>query len=90
MARSTGRAVPRAGDEPRAPKRATNVSVDATLLEQARELDINLSATLEQALLQRVRESRRERWLAENQGAIAAYNRRVETEGVFSDGLREF
>jgi post-segregation antitoxin (ccd killing protein) len=34
--------------------------------------------------------SRRQRWLAENQQAIAAYDDQVERTGVFSDGLRTF
>lgn len=73
-----------------APKRATNLSVNADLLAKARELDINLSATLEQALTQAVRERQREKWLAENRSAIDAYNATVESNGVFSDGMRRF
>ncbi len=37
-----------------------------------------------------VRQGQRELWLAENQGAIAAYANFVEEHGVFSDGLRGF
>ncbi|MGH8031865.1 MAG: type II toxin-antitoxin system CcdA family antitoxin [Luteimonas sp.] len=81
---------PQVRDAARGPKRATNLSINAELLEQARAFDINLSATLEQALAQRLRDTWRERWLIENRAAIAAYNRQVEDEGVFSDGLREF
>lgn len=73
-----------------APKKATNVSINADLLRQARDLDINLSATLEAALNVRLREKRREQWLEENRRAIDAYNERVESRGVFSDGLRTF
>src|SRR5690606_4730304 len=47
-------------------KRATNVSIDEGLLEAARALDINLSATLEKALDAEVRARRREKWLEEN------------------------
>lgn len=72
------------------PKKATNLSVDARLLGEARELGINLSATLEQALVEALRERQRERWLAENRAAIDAYNEHVERHGVFSDGLRTF
>lgn len=31
-----------------------------------------------------------EMWLSENADAIQSYNKRVETQGVFSDGLRNF
>jgi antitoxin CcdA len=51
---------------------------------------INLSATMETALAEAVKRVRRERWLEENQDAISAYNERVDSEGVFSDGLRKF
>lgn len=73
-----------------APKKATNLSINADLLRQAKELNINLSQTLEQHLAELVREARRQQWLDENKGAIADYNQRVEAQGVFSDGLRPF
>ena len=53
-------------------------------------MKINLSATLEQALIEVLRQRQREQWLTENQAAIDAYNQRVEAQGVFSDGLRSF
>lgn len=71
-------------------KRPTNVSINQGLLEQAKALDINLSATLERALEQEVRVRKRERWLAENREAIAAYNEHVRKHGIWSDGLRGF
>ncbi|CAG0954064.1 hypothetical protein BURK2_00360 [Burkholderiales bacterium] len=76
--------------DPKAGKKATNLSVNADLLAQARALDINLSATLERALAEALRERHRERWLAENAGAIEGYNGMVEEQGVFSAGLRGF
>jgi antitoxin CcdA len=71
-------------------KRAANLSVNAELLEQAKALDINLSATLEKALEAEVRARKREQWLAENREAIEAYNEHVREHGVWSDGLRGF
>lgn len=71
-------------------KRAANLSVNAGLLDEARALKINLSATLERALEAEVRARKRERWLAENRDAIAEYNARVAGRGVFSDGMRSF
>jgi antitoxin CcdA len=71
-------------------KRATNVSINQGLLEAAKALDINLSATLEKALEEAVRARRREQWLEQNREAIAAYNARIERDGVWSDGLRGF
>ena len=74
----------------RAPKRPANLSVNGDLLNKARELDINLSATFELALAAALREKQRTQWLAENRTAIEAYNGHVEKHGVFSDGLRSF
>jgi len=73
-----------------APKRAVNVIVNVDLLRHARELDIDLSHTLESALVVEVAERARQRWLAENRSAIDAYNRDVERNGCFADSLRDF
>ena len=73
-----------------APKRPTNLSLNSDLLRQAKALDINLSATLEHALSETVRDKKRALWLANNLDAIATYNQLVEEQGVFSDGLRSF
>ena len=73
-----------------ASKKAVNLSVDAALLHEARESEINLSATLERALSDALRQQRRERWLAENRPGIAAYNEQVDAHGAFADTLRTF
>lgn len=73
-----------------APKKATNLSINADLLRKAKESDINLSATLEDALAAVLKKRQREQWLAENKAAMEAYNEHVEKHGVFSDGLRSF
>ena len=73
-----------------ASKKAVNLSVDAALLREAREQDINLSATLERALEVAVRQQRRERWRAENRSALAAYNEQVDAQGTVGDTLRSF
>lgn len=73
-----------------APKRPANLSVNGDLLSKAKELSINLSATLEHALATALRERRRAEWLAQNKAAIEACNDYVEQYGVFSNGLRSF
>lgn len=73
-----------------APKRAANLSINADLLSKARELNINLSATLEQALVEALRKKARDQWVAENKAAMEAYNEHVDKHGAFSDGLRSF
>jgi antitoxin CcdA len=76
--------------DPEAPRKAANLSVNADLLSKARELGINLSATLERALVATLRDRRREHWLSENREAIDAYNAHIDQHGVFSDELRSF
>ena len=71
-------------------KRATNVSINQGLLEDAKALDINLSATLERALEMEVRARKREKWLEENREAIAAYNERIARDGLAGDRVRAF
>ena len=73
-----------------ATKKPTNLSLSSDLLRQARELDINLSAALDQALGEIVRKRQAELWLEENRAAMEAYNEHVEKRGVFSEGLRGF
>ena len=73
-----------------AAKKSTNLSVNSDLLMKAKALDINLSATLEQALSDVLRKRAKELWLLENREAITAYNKHVIEDGVFSDGLRLF
>lgn len=75
---------------PTAPKKAANLSISSELLHQAKALHINLSATLERALAEAIRDKQRQQWLQENRQAIEDYNRRIEAEGCFSDNLRSF
>jgi len=73
-----------------APKKPTNVSINSDLLAQAKELKINLSATLENALTDLVNAKQQELWKQKNKAAIEAYNQLVEENGVFGDDLRSF
>ena len=68
-------------------KRATNVSIRSDLLDAAREAGVNLSATLERALVEELASVRSARWREENSEAIAAYNEYVDEHGAFSDGI---
>jgi len=73
-----------------APKKSANLSINADLLQQAKQLNINLSQTLELRLAEIIRQAQREQWLAENKPALEQYNKRIEAHGTFSDGLRRF
>ncbi|MFA6628496.1 MAG: type II toxin-antitoxin system CcdA family antitoxin [Sulfuricurvum sp.] len=75
---------------PNAPKKSANLSINSDLLQQAKELKINLSKSLEEALAEKIIEQKERMWLSENQSAIDDYNQRVQKLGVFSNGLRRF
>lgn len=64
-------------------KCAVNLTIGAQLLEDARAFGVPLSATLEEALVVRVRAAKQARWLAENAGAIEDYNQRIAQDGTF-------
>lgn len=71
-------------------KRAANVTVRSDLLDAARGYHINLSATLEAALIEELRRARQQSWVNDNREAIDAYNEHAEKHGVFSDSMRKF
>ena len=74
----------------KAPKKATNLSIDSNLLKKARELNINLSATLEQTLIKTIKVAQQKKWKKLNKSAVNTYNKHVEQHGVFSKNLRDF
>lgn len=73
-----------------APKKNANLSINSDLLQQAKDHKINLSQTLELRLAEILKEMEQQEWLKQNMAAIDEYNQRIETSGVFSDGLRQF
>lgn len=74
----------------KAPKKPTNLSLNSDLLKRTKALNINLSATLEQALREKLAECETENWANENKRAIKAYNDFVEENGLFADEHRVF
>lgn len=67
---------------PTGPKRPTNVSLDAALVDDARSLGVNVSAACEAGLRQELRTAREAAWLEENREAIASSNAFVEKYGL--------
>jgi antitoxin CcdA len=72
----------------RSTRKATNVTVDAELLAEARALGINLSRTLEERLLELVKAERIRRWQEENRASIESMNRFIEKYGIFGEEFR--
>jgi antitoxin CcdA len=71
-------------------KKPTNASVNSDLINKAKALNINISAALEQKLIELIRQKQTADWLTANKAAIVDYNQHVEQHGVFADELRSF
>ena len=72
------------------PKKATNLTLDASLIEEARSFEVNLSRAPEEGLRMAVRQARADRWLAENAEALASSNAWVERHGLPLAQYRSF
>ncbi|TVQ34508.1 MAG: post-segregation antitoxin CcdA [Geminicoccaceae bacterium] len=68
----------------------THVTVDRTLLEEAKAHGVSLSATLDEALRDKLRTARHEAYRRENAEAYAAANRWVEDYGLPFEDDRTF
>jgi antitoxin CcdA len=73
-----------------APKKPTNLTVNSDLLNQAKTLKINISSTLEVALVEMIKQIKREDWINNNTEAMENYNKAISEYGLFSDELRTF
>jgi antitoxin CcdA len=71
-------------------KKATNITLSADVLAEAKMYGINISQTCDAHLREVVRREREVAWLRENAGFIAAYNETVEEEGLPLDQYRTF
>lgn len=63
-------------------RKATNISLDAGLLTDARALKINLSRAAEEGVRRAVNKARAEAWLVQNAEALGSSNRFVEDNGL--------
>jgi antitoxin CcdA len=64
------------------PKRPTNLSLNAKVLDMARELGMNISQTVDALLAEEVQRRYWARWNEDNKLAISSYNERIEREGL--------
>ena len=62
--------------------RPTNISLSASLVEEAKELGVNISLAASNGLTQAVAEKRAERWLEENKAALSGYNQFIQASGL--------
>ena len=71
-------------------KKATNITLSADVLAEAKALGINISQVCDQYLRELVRSERGRRWREEHADFIAAYNQTVERESLPLDEWRTF
>jgi antitoxin CcdA len=74
----------------KAPKKPTSLTINSDLLVKAKDLQINISAVLESALEEAVKQKKRNEWIEQNSESIIGYNKVIQTFGIFSDDLRSF
>ena len=66
-------------------KKSANLSINQDLLKQAKDQKINLSATLEHALEEKLAQKEAERWAREHSKGIAAFNKLISDHGCFGE-----
>ncbi|PIO96633.1 post-segregation antitoxin CcdA [Pleomorphomonas carboxyditropha] len=71
-------------------RKATNLSLDADLVRQARALGVNISQAAEAGVRRAVAEARAEQWRRDNAAALASSNRWVEENGLPLERHRQF
>lgn len=71
-------------------KKPTNLSIRQDLLEEARALEVNVSAAAEAGLAEAVRKAKTETWKRENAEAIIGWNKWVEENGLPLEEYRQF
>ena len=73
-----------------ATRRSTSLTLDRRLLDEARELGVNVSRAAEEGLSRAVRAARGRRWQEENAAAMEDYNSFIDTHGVPLSEFRKF
>ena len=64
------------------PKKATNVSLSADLVEEARKFGINVSEACQTGLAAEVKKAREAAWKEENRAAIESWNEYTRKHGL--------
>ena len=72
------------------PRKATNLTLDAQAIADAKELGINISAACEEGLVVAISKARGEEWLRENRSAIDSFNAYVDKHGIPLAQYRQF
>ncbi len=71
-------------------RKPTNLTLDSTLLSDAKALNVNLSRAAEAGVRAAVLQAREEQWRAENAAALESSNTFVDKNGLPLDRFRQF
>ena len=71
-------------------RRAANLSIDATLLGEAKSLSVNISRAAEAGIADAVRKEKERRWKEENREAIEGWNQWIRDNGLPLAKYRQF
>lgn len=71
-------------------KRAVNLTLSTEAVEMAKKLGINISKTVDAWFSQEMKRQYWEQWREDNRDAFAAYNARIEQEGLPLEKYRTF
>lgn len=71
-------------------RKATNVTLDQAVLDEARELGINVSRACQSGLVKAVKAAREKAWLEKNRASLLAWNDWVEKNGLPFAEFRQF
>ena len=72
------------------PKKATNVSLNAELVDEARRLEINVSEACQSGLAAEVKKAREAAWKEDNRAAIESWNDYIRKNGLPLARYRQF
>jgi antitoxin CcdA len=75
--------------EGRTGKTLLEVEIDAELAAEAAARGVDLSATLEEALTRMTAADRGAEWRQRNRGAVDAWNKLVDQDGLWADKYRD-
>lgn len=64
------------------PRKRVNLTIPESLLEEARELGVNLSSSATAGIAAALKKAKEEEWLEENKRGIEAHNRRIKERGT--------
>lgn len=71
-------------------RRSTSLTLDRAMLDEAKELGVNVSRAAEKGLAADLKQAREAKWKADNREAIAKSNAYVEEHGIPFANLRKF